>query len=154
MTIDIQQVDLIMQRANVSYGEAKEALERCDGSIVDALVYLEKQDKVKQRKTSECGNGAMDKASNLIRKGNRTKFIIRKKEKDALNVPVNVAILAGILAFPVAAAGILLALFTNHRIRIEKEDGAGVQANEILDKMSNMVESTKKNLSSDKPDSE
>ena len=42
MTIQIEQVDLIMQRANVGYSEAKEALERCGGSTVEALVYLVK----------------------------------------------------------------------------------------------------------------
>jgi len=154
MTIQIEQVDLIMQRANVGYSEAKEALERCGGSTVEALVYLEKQNKVKQRKTKECGQGMADSVANLIRKGNRTRLIIRKGGRDALNVPVNVAIIAGILAAPAAVAGILLALFTSHRIRIEKEDGSGVQANEILDRVSSAVENAKESFSSGKPASE
>ncbi len=152
MTIKIEHVDLIMQRANVGYAEAKEALEKCNDSIVDALVYLENQDKVKPRKTKECGHGMADSITNLIHRGNRTRFILRKKEKDALNVPVNVAIIAGILAAPVAAAGILLALFTSHRIRIEKEDGKGVQANEIFDKVSSAVETAKESFSSGNPE--
>jgi hypothetical protein len=147
MTIQIEQVDLIMQRANVSYAEAKEALERCGGSTVETLVYLENQNKVKQKKHKECAHGMMDGAAGLIRKGNRTKFIIRKKGNDVLNISVNVAIVAGIFAAPVAAAGIALALLTSHRIRIEKEDGAGIQANDILDKVSNAVETAKDSLS-------
>ncbi len=146
MTIKIEQVDLIMQRANVGYAEAKEALESCGGSTVDALIYLEKQNKVKQKKKRECESSIMDKTTNLVRKGNRTKFIIRKKEKDILNIPVNLAIIAGIFAAPVAAAGILLALLTSHRIRIEKEDGAGIQANDIMDKVSNAVETAKESF--------
>jgi len=146
MTIKIEQVDLIMQRANVGYAEAKEALDKCGGSMVDALVYLEKRNKVRQRKTRGSEGSVMDKAANLISKGNRTKFIIRKKEKDILNIPVNLAIIAGIFAAPVAAAGILLALLTSHRIRIEKEDGAGIQANDIMDKVSHAVETAKESF--------
>jgi hypothetical protein len=154
MAIQIEQVDLLMQRANVGYAEAKEALERCGGSIVDALVYLENQNKVKQRRNKECGKGFVDGFTNLIHKGNHTRFILRKKERDALNIPVNVAIIAGILAAPVAAAGILLALFTGHRIRIEKEDGTGVEANEIFDRVSSAVETAKESFSSKNPASE
>ncbi|MBA1336266.1 MAG: hypothetical protein HPY66_2701 [Firmicutes bacterium] len=148
MTIRIEQVDLIMQRANVGYAEAKDALEKCNGSMVDALVYLEGQNKVKPNKKKECEHKFIDGTMNLIRKGNRTKFIIRKREKDVLNIPVNVAIIAGLLAAPVAAAGIVLALLTSHRIRIEKEDGAGVQANEIFDKVSSAVESARDSITS------
>lgn len=154
MNIQIEQVDLLMQRANVGYAEAREALERCDGSIVDALVYLEKRNKVKQTRNKECGKGIVDGFTNLVHKGNHTRFILRKKDRDALNIPVNVAIVAGVLAVPVAAAGILLALFTGHRIRIEKEDGTGVQANDILDRVSSAVETAKESFSSGKPTSE
>jgi hypothetical protein len=41
-----------------------------------------------------------------------------------------------------------------HRIRIEKEDGSGVQANEILDRVSSAVENAKESFSSGKPASE
>ena len=39
--ITLEQIDLIMKRANVTYTEAKEALEKCGGDTVEALIYLE-----------------------------------------------------------------------------------------------------------------
>jgi hypothetical protein len=66
-----------------------------------------------------------DSVANLVsgRVTGHQVYYLGKGGRDALNIPVNVAIIAGILAAPAAVAGILLALFTSHRIRIEKEDG-------------------------------
>jgi hypothetical protein len=150
MTIRIEQVDLIMERARVGYAEAKAALEKCEGSIVDTLVYLEEQNKVKQRPAGQAGSSLVDNAMGLIKKGNHTRFVIRKKGKDIINLSVNIAIVVGLFAAPVAAAGIVLALFTGHRIRFEKDDGSAVQANVILDKVSSAVESAKESLASNR----
>ena len=47
--ITLEQIDLIMQRANVSYAEAKEALEQCGGDTVEALLLLEKAHKINSK---------------------------------------------------------------------------------------------------------
>jgi len=43
--ITLEQVDKLRKRANVSYAEAKEALEKCNGDLLDAMVFLEQQGK-------------------------------------------------------------------------------------------------------------
>lgn len=42
----LEQVEKLKQRANVSYDEAKEALNACGDDLLDALIYLEKKGKV------------------------------------------------------------------------------------------------------------
>lgn len=42
----LEQVEKLRERANVSYDEAKAALDACDGDMLDALIYLEKQGRV------------------------------------------------------------------------------------------------------------
>jgi len=42
----LEQVEKLKQRANVTYDEAKEALNACGDDLLDALIYLEKQGKV------------------------------------------------------------------------------------------------------------
>lgn len=44
--ITLEQVDKLRQKANVSYDEAKSALEATNGDILEALINLEKQGKV------------------------------------------------------------------------------------------------------------
>ena len=44
---ELEKVEKLRERANVSYEEAKEALDKSNGDLLDAMVYLEKQGKVK-----------------------------------------------------------------------------------------------------------
>lgn len=45
--VTLEQVEKLRERANVSYDEAKAALEATGGDLLEALIYLEKQGKVK-----------------------------------------------------------------------------------------------------------
>lgn len=47
MSVDLKLVDELRKRANVSYQEAVNALEKCENNQLDALVYLEKENKIK-----------------------------------------------------------------------------------------------------------
>ena len=47
MSINLEQIDELRKRANVSYEDAKNALEQNAGNLIEALVYLEKQNKIK-----------------------------------------------------------------------------------------------------------
>ena len=44
----LEKIDRLRERANVTYEEAKEALEQADDDLLDAMVLLEKAGKVKQ----------------------------------------------------------------------------------------------------------
>lgn len=45
--VTLDQVEKLRQRANISYDEAKIALEEADGDILDAIINLEKQNRIK-----------------------------------------------------------------------------------------------------------
>jgi len=47
MNINIEQVEKLKELADVSYEDAKQALEQCNGDLLEAVIYLEKQGKVK-----------------------------------------------------------------------------------------------------------
>lgn len=42
----LEQVEKLREKANVSFEEAKIALDACDGDLLEAIIYLEKQGKV------------------------------------------------------------------------------------------------------------
>lgn len=54
--VTIEQVEKLQQRANVSYEEAKEALEHTGGNLLEAVIYLENQGKVSPNGGSFQGN--------------------------------------------------------------------------------------------------
>ena len=43
--ITLEKIDIIKERTGVSYTDAKEALEECDGDVVNALIYIEAKQK-------------------------------------------------------------------------------------------------------------
>lgn len=139
MKVTLEQIDLLRKRANVSYEDAKEALERYEGDIVEALVYLEKEDKIKSKKKNECKNDFMSKLRNIIKKGNETKLIIKNDKSTVLNIPITLAIIVTIIGTPFVIIGLIVALLTKHKISIEKIDGKNYEVNKVFDKMSSAV---------------
>ena len=89
--ITLEKVDMVKDRTNVTYEEAKEALEFCNGDVLEALIYIEKnQPKIVDEDNSE--NEENNKSSvsvdelkayikELIDKGNVTRIKIKKDEK-------------------------------------------------------------------------
>ena len=43
MEITLEQVERLREKAGVSYGQAKQALEYSGGNLLDALIYLEEK---------------------------------------------------------------------------------------------------------------
>ena len=131
--ITLEQVDLLMQRANVSYTEAKEALEHCNGDVVEALLYLEKSERIKTNKSATASSA--DKVTSFIDKLNATTFIMKKKERIYVNVPLSVALIAIILCFHVSILAIVIAIIFGVRISILGENDIAHKINSTIDEL-------------------
>lgn len=46
--VTLEQVEKLRERANISYDEAKEALEKTNGDILEAIINLEKENRIKE----------------------------------------------------------------------------------------------------------
>lgn len=150
MAVSLEQIELLKKRANISYEEAKETLEKFDGDIVEALIYLEKNKKI--NKDCSCESKFLRKLEKLIKKGNKTKVVVRKEDETVLKTSVNLVILCTVLACPVTIVATILALVTKHTIRIERDKEENLKVNDILNKVSNKVNNIVDNLSEEKED--
>jgi len=63
MNINIEQVDKLKERANVSYADAKQALEECNGDLLESVIYLEKQGKVQEGSVGSYDSRSEEQAS-------------------------------------------------------------------------------------------
>ena len=54
MEITLEQVERLGEEANVSYGQAKAALEYSGGNLLDALIYLEEQGVIPRPEDTLC----------------------------------------------------------------------------------------------------
>ncbi|WMJ79196.1 DUF4342 domain-containing protein [Clostridium sp. MB40-C1] len=150
MAVSLEQIELLKKRANISYEEAKETLEKFDGDIVEALIYLEKNKKI--NKNCSCESKFLRNLEKLIKRGNKTKVVVRKEDETVLKTSVNLVILCTVLACPVTIVATILALVTKHTIRIEREKEENLKVNDILNKVSNKVNNIVDNLSEEKED--
>lgn len=117
MKITLEQIDLIRKRTNVGYMQAKQALEMSNGDIVEALAYIEQTGGTTRKLSSP--EGFIDKIKQLIHKGNITKLVISKDAKTIINIPVNLVIVAAIVAIHFVIISMLAALIFGCKFTID-----------------------------------
>lgn len=159
--ITLEQVDVVRERCNVSYAQAKEAIEACNGDVLEAIIYIEQNQK-KENENSETKENeyafnaiSMEELKNLIKglieKGNVTRIKIKKDDKEILDIPVNAGIAASVIAItipPILAAVVIAAIATQITIEVTKEDGSV----EVINKYVTQVANDVKNKASDLAD--
>jgi hypothetical protein len=153
MTVRMENIDELRKRTNVSYEAAKDALEKCNDDILEALVYLEKHNMARPSAACENKESLWVKFKKLVRKGNNTRFIIHKKEVNILSLPVTLAVIITVIAPYVTFIGLIVALFTGHRIKFEGKDMECGKVNKMMDKVAESVDCAKRKLSEDSSNS-
>lgn len=131
--ITLEQIDLIMQRANVSYAEAKEALEQCGGDPVEALLLLEKAEKIKSHSTTKQGHKDPEKVKDFFHKLNTTSFILRKDDQIYIDVPLTAAIVAFVFCCYVSITALIIALIFGIKVEIKGENTVADKLNSTID---------------------
>lgn len=142
MTIKLELIDELKRRANVSYEEARDALEKTNGDMVEALIYLEKQNKVNEEKES----GFFTIVKKIIKKGNKTKFIVKKGQNTILSLPVTAVVIITVIAPYLTVIGLIIALLTGHKIKFQGKNGEDMKVNETIDKVTNIVDKAKESF--------
>ena len=142
MSVTLEQIDELRKRANVSYNDAREALEASNGDVLEALVYLENHKKVDTKTYSTI----TEKAKKLIKKGNETSFIIKKRDKIVINIPVTIAVGITVIAPHISAIGVGLSLVTGHKIKFEGKNGEDMKINKTMDQVSKTVDNIKDSI--------
>ncbi len=136
MAVSLEMIEMLRERAHVTYEEAKEALEKCNNDVVEALIYLEKQEKIKTPPNPSASTGFMATIKKLIKTCNITKLIISKNGNTIIDLSLTVVILITLIFAPLTVVGLLAALFTNHKIRLEKPGCEDLKINKTLEDIS------------------
>ena len=161
--ITLEKIDILRERTGVSYTEAKDALEKCDGNIVDSLIYLENT--IEENKCSIKDDICTTKEEfvswikGIAKKGNVNRIRVKKDDKVIMDIPVNAGLAAGViaLAYPaLIAVGVLSAVVTKVTVEIVRDDGSVEVVNklikstaqEVKDKMNDITDDMKEKMES------
>ncbi|EDS76543.1 DUF4342 domain-containing protein [Clostridium massiliodielmoense] len=154
--ITLEKIDILRERTGVSYTEAKDALEKCDGNIVDSLIYLENT--IEENKCSIKDDICTTKEEfvnwikGIARKGNVNRIRVKKDDKVIMDIPVNAGFAAGIiaLAYPaLIAVGVLSAVVTKVTVEIVKDDGSVEIVNKLIKNTAKDVKSKVNDITDD-----
>jgi hypothetical protein len=126
MGITLEKIELVKDRTGVTYKEAKEALEKADGNVVDAIVAIEENidEMTSTRKIGAKGTALMDKVKEVVKRGNVTKIEVRHDGDTVLNLPLNAGILGVVIAPWGVLLGVLAAFGFKCTVDLIKDDGS------------------------------
>lgn len=170
---NFEKVEKLVQKANVSYEDAKKALEDANGDILDAMIALEKEGKVKKPETvtystyGAAENNYNDVSSAVMRSENTDeksfaadlgsglkKFFrytvnnslrITRRGEQILRLPLLLAILLILCSLPLAVIAIIISLFCECKYSVVGKDKSD-NINKMFDKASEMAESAKEDV--------
>jgi DNA-binding transcriptional MerR regulator len=136
MEITLEKIDVIRERTGLSYKEAKEALEKCEGDVVETLIFLEstKKDEKWTDNLSTAGSEVLERLKELIKQGNVTKIRVKKDSNTILDIPVTAGAIGTLLAPQLAAIGAVVALISRTTVEIEKPGGEVINLSEIVER--------------------
>lgn len=166
----LEKVEKLRQRADVSYEEAREALEASGWDLLDAMVYLEKKGKVKppqqetyttncedqmqyvdvkekvQEQEEEASESFWQKLRHLfrigIRKSRENYFCITRKGEEILRMYVITAVILLIFFWKFLIPAAIIALFFDCRYSFKGKDNLeGV--NKAMEKAGEFAEKVK-----------
>ncbi|HOJ78821.1 MAG TPA: DUF4342 domain-containing protein [Bacillota bacterium] len=117
---NLAKIDLVRERMNVSYEEAKMALEAAEWNVVDALVKLEQDAKSQKEEFFVKGSELVEKVKELVRQGNINKIKVKQDDKVLIEIPVTAGVVGALLAPQLAIIGAVATLVSRSTIEIEK----------------------------------
>ena len=171
---DFEKAEKLREKTGVNYTEAKEALDNSDGSLLDALVYLEKQGKVdsppgggfysgaspNDGNQSASGKKSAPEAdsfsdlikrfgrfcSNVVDKGMKNCLVASRDGEHLFSIPV-IAFAFLLIFFWVTLPVFIITLFFRVRYQFKGPDLERDAVNSVMSSASEMVDEVKKTIS-------
>ena len=126
--ITIEAIDQVMERVpGATYAQVKEALIKCDGDVVDAIILLqegstnEENNKTKKSFEDVFGKDSdkiKEEITELLRKSNVIRIVVEKNGKIIINVPITVGVVGVVFAPILALVGLSASVLAKYRIKI------------------------------------
>ncbi len=170
----IEMVEKLMEKANVSYAEAKQALENNNWDMLDALIELERQGKVRsgqgtasyttgpekeKQGSGQQSAGASRNEPNgweefwkgfcrLVRRGMQNHFVAERRGETLLSIPVLLLILLLCVGFWFILPLLVVGLFCECRYSFKGPDLGRKDVNDVMGKATEYADDLKESVKS------
>lgn len=176
--VTLEQVERLREKANVSFEDAKAALEATGGDLLDALIYLEKQGKTTppagggyyssqasalvpaapagEKEKTRSGESFSDMmkrfgrfCAKMLDKGNNNHLEAEKNGAKLFSMPVTVVAVLLIFFFWVVIPLFIVSLFFGFRYRFRGSELGKEAVNRVMESASDTVEGIKRSFNSE-----
>ena len=165
----IEMVEKLRKRANVTYEEAKAALEASEWDLLDAIVKLEKEGKVEkaayttkrestEEERRESGSSGSERprgdgferfmafVGRAIKKGNANSFCVLRHGEERFRLPVTALVLLLIFTFYLTLPLMVLGLFFGFHYRFAGPELGRDKINDAMEKAAQAAEKVKEEV--------
>lgn len=148
--VTIEKLDAILERVpSATYSNAREALELCEGDVIEAIILLEsKKCTSKTKKTMEdvfSKDGEeikeiKNQLKELLKKSSVIRVMVEKNDKVIVNIPLTLGVVGLALGPLYTLVGLSAAVIGKYHIKIQNEDdGSVVDLGELNEEKLNML---------------
>ena len=131
MQITLEQVDQVIERTGASYKEAKDALEKTNGDVLEAIVLLEQEKSTPHHGGMAFGQDIVNGIKDLIKKGNITSVTFEKDGRVLVDLPLTIGAIGAVFFAPATVVAVIAALATGCEMKIVKVDGEVINVKNI-----------------------
>ena len=155
---NLEKVELIREKCNVSYEEAAEALEACEYDVLDAIVMLERAGKRTERipqpdqepvyetpKAKNVWRRFCTRCKELAHAGMDSTFVAERNGERLLAIPVLIVVI-GLLMWGASLWLLVIGRFFGLRYHIEGTSQVAATVNDAMDKVADAAESIKESV--------
>ncbi len=119
---NIEKIDAVRERMDVSYEEAKQALEATNWDVIEAIIKIEQDEKSRKEEVFVRGSELVEKVKEIVRKGNINRLKVKQDDKILVEIPVTAGVVGALLAPQLAIIGAIAALVGKCTVEIERID--------------------------------
>ncbi len=178
----LEKVEKIREKTGVTYEEAREALQQSNDDLLDAVVYLERQGKIKkpelevfstqtyssddfkkaadtyEKETHSSFGEIVDRffawCGDVLKKSWENYFDVKKEGKVIISAPILILVLLLIFAFPVSLILLIVGMFFGFRYSFRGNMNVKIDLNEACDKAADACDQIKKDVKGKKDNQE
>ncbi len=152
MSVTLENIEKIIDRTKVSYKEAKDMLEACDGDVVEAIVRIEQnmsksaEDAQKEKQESfDAKKSAFEaqlkfwgnQAVKVLKKMMHIKVIWKKEDRALLELPLLIVAIVALWTLPISLIALVVPFFFGIKLQIHRENGKVTDIDEWIKNHSN-----------------
>ncbi|WP_051188505.1 DUF4342 domain-containing protein [Proteocatella sphenisci] len=146
--VTLEKIDKIVERTGVTFEEARDALNECNGDVVEAIILIQSEPGLKQEKDSKVSD-IISTLKEYIRKGNVSRIIVENDGEVVLSIPVTVGVIGAVIAPVIAVIGLGATVINKVTVKVVDSDGKVTNINKVKSEKVDDLKKAGKEMSED-----